>query len=229
MNCPLVYILKHVPNEDAGTIKDYLKVQAIPFETVDLFDGQALPQDLSRVRAAVILGGPMNVYQEKEFPFLKEENIFIQQLMDKNIPILGVCLGAQLIAKATGAKVMKAAAEEIGWDTLQLTSEAAQDPLFSTIGAKTLKVLQWHGDTFELPKNAVHLAKSAMVPHQAYRLRNNIYGFQFHIEVNRAMVEDWFKSHTDLKQFLKEYDQYESKLKSITERFYEIFFKSASL
>lgn len=219
-----VYILKHVPNEDAGTIRDYLDRKKVPYLSVDLYNGAKLPEDLDLVRSAVIMGGPMNVYEEDKYPFLKDEDVFIRRLLEKNTPILGVCLGSQLIAKAAGARVMKAPVEEIGWDTVHLTPEALRDPLFSCAGGDTLRVLQWHGDTFDLPKGAVHLASSRVVKHQAFRLNSNVYGLQFHVEVTRPMVEDWFKDRGDLEGLLEEYDAYRPTLSRITEDLYERFF-----
>jgi GMP synthase-like glutamine amidotransferase len=224
MKSPSAYILKHVPNEDAGTIRDYLDQKKIPYESVDLYKGAELPENLGLVRSAVIMGGPMNVYEEEKYPFLKDEDIFIRRLLEKNIPVLGVCLGSQLIAKASGARVMKAPVEEIGWDNIHLTPEALRDPLFSCAGGDRLRVLQWHGDTFDLPKGAVHLAASRAVKNQAFRLKSNVYGLQFHVEVTRAMVEDWFKDRADLEAILEEYDAYRPQLSRITEEFYEKFF-----
>ena len=218
-----VYILKHVPNEDAGTIRDYLIGKNIAFESVNLYDGEPLPS-LDKVRSAVIMGGPMNVYEEDKHPFLKDENLFIQNLLNSHVPIFGVCLGSQLIVKAMGAKVMKAPAEEIGRDTVRLNLEASKDPLFSAARSDALKVLQWHGDTFELPPGAVHLAESKAVKNQAFRLGGNVYGLQFHVEVNRPMLENWFEKRPDLQNILKEFDEYEARLSKITGTMYERFF-----
>ncbi len=220
----MVLVLKHVPTEDAGTILDFLSRNNIYHRAIHLYEGERLPDDLTGITAVVIMGGPMNVYEEDKFRFLKEEDRFIQKVMRYPIPILGICLGSQLIAKAMGAKVKKAAAPEVGWDTLQLTKAASEDLLFSTIPSDQLKVLQWHEDTFDLPPGATLLASSALVPNQAYRLGRLIYGFQFHIEVDRLMLEEWFKTHKDLKTILKEHAQYQVELKAITERFYEQFF-----
>lgn len=220
---PAVFILKHVPNEGAGTISDYLSQNKIPFVNANLYEGDGLPEAVD-VRCAVIMGGPMNVYEEEKHPFLKEEDVFIRRLLDKNIPVLGICLGSQLIAKASGAKVMRAPVEEIGWDTVHLTAQALKDPLFSRVDGPALKVLQWHGDTFELPKNAVLLAESPAVKHQAYRLKDNVYGLQFHLEIDRPMLENWFKNREDRDLILKEYEAYKPKLAKITNHIYSNFF-----
>ena len=186
-----------------------------------------MPEMLDTVRAVVIMGGPMNVYQEAEFPFLKEEDIFIKKLIKAKIPCLGVCLGSQLLAKSLGAKVMKAKAPEIGWGDIRFSKDAVKDPLFSSLEDSKLRVLQWHEDTFDLPSNAVHLASSEWVPNQAFRYEDRFYGFQFHVEVDRLMLEDWFKKSNDLAEILEEYDRYQEKLSVITEVIYGNFFSEA--
>ena len=127
-----VLILQHVPNEGAGTFLDFLEKKKIPFRTVALYQNDPLPQDLSAARAVLVMGGPMNVYDEEKYPFLKKEDAFIIRLLSENIPCLGICLGSQLIAKALGGKVYKAKRPEIGWDEVQLSEEARKDPLFSS-------------------------------------------------------------------------------------------------
>ncbi len=230
-----VIILQHVVSENAGTILDFLKKKKIPFQQVKLFrdvpgtrtEKVHVPDifpDIDKARALVVMGGPMNVYEEDKYPFLKAENTFIQEAILRGVPYLGVCLGSQLLAKAMGAKVYKAKKEEIGWDTVELTARAKEDPLFKGYKSNKLNVLQWHGDTFDLPRGAVHLAANKDVPHQAYCVAGLFYGLQFHIEVNRPMLEAWFKKRPDLPAILKEYDRYKSTLKKITDRFYNNFF-----
>lgn len=166
----------------------------------------------------------MNVYEEEEFPFLKEENRYIQEAVKKKVPYLGVCLGSQLLAKALGAKVYKATQEEIGWQAVDMTAQSVKDKLFSCLNSKKLKVLQWHGDTFDLPEGAVHLASSPAVPNQAYGVDGRFYGLQFHVEVDRPMLEEWFKDRKDLKEILSEYESYKPELSRITDRLYRDFF-----
>ena len=219
-----VVILQHVASEKAGTLLDYLEKNKIPFEAVNLYEkGHVLPP-LASVRALIVMGGPMNVYEEDQFPFLIEENRYIQEALKKKIPYLGICLGSQLLAKALGAKVYKATQEEIGWQEVNLLPESAKDSVFSCLDSKKLKVLQWHGDTFDLPKGAAHLASSSPVPNQAYALDGLFYGLQFHVEVNRVMLENWFKERKDLGQILFEYDNYRPNLDAICDRLYHRFF-----
>jgi GMP synthase (glutamine-hydrolysing) len=155
------------------------------------------------------LGGPMNVYEEDKFPFLKAENSFLKEIVAKEIPFLGICLGGQLLAKACGAQVSKSSEKEVGWGTVKLTSAAKQDELFRNLPHK-LPVYQWHEDTFALPEGAVHLASSEGCPHQAFRIGNDAYGLQFHSEVTSDMEREWAyiastsSSHIDAYQILHE-------------------------
>ncbi len=220
-----VLILQHVASEGAGTIRSYMEAHGIPFRFIRLYENEKLPKDMSQVRAVLVMGGPMNVYEEDKFQFLKAEDVFIKRLIKEKIPMLGVCLGSQLLAKALGAKVMKAKAVEIGWDDVQFSPSAGSDALFSSVKTPMLRVLQWHEDTFELPSGAVHLARSGLVENQAFRYGDRFYGFQFHVEIDRPMLEDWFKKSTDLEKILGEYDQYKPKLTMITENIYRNFFK----
>lgn len=219
-----VVILQHAANENAGTILGFLRRSRIPFVQIDLFrPGYALP-GLSGVRALVVMGGPMNVYEEKEHPFLKEEDRYIREALKKGIPYLGVCLGSQLLAKALDTRVYKAPEEEIGWDEVKLESAAASDRVLGPLGQDRLKVLQWHGDTFDLPPGSAHLASSARVPHQAYAVKGRFYGLQFHVEVDRPMLEDWFKKRDDLPAILSEFESYKPQLERLTDKMYAAFF-----
>ncbi len=194
-------IIKHIGNEGPVTIGEYLKKNKIDSETVELWRGEELPADLSDISSVVCLGGPMNVYEEEKYHFLKKEDVFIKEVIKKNIPFFGVCLGAQLLAKAAGAKVYKAAEEEIGWSKIKLTQEGKKDKIFSGLDADTLDVFQWHGDTFDIPKGGILLAEGDKVRNQAFRI-GNAYGFQFHIEVDEAKLAEWFKNDARNKGFV---------------------------
>ena len=218
-----IIILQHVENETAGTLLDYLKNHDLPFRVVPLYKDDFLP-DLNIVRSLIVLGGPMNVYEEDKYPFLKKEDAYIKEAMRLRVPTLGICLGAQLLAKALGARVFKAKAPEIGWGTITLTPQSKDDPLFKDFKPPVLKVLQWHEDSFDLPTYAIHLASSKLVPHQVYVYAGIFYGFQFHIEVNREMITDWFKKKIELSMYLREFDEYQPKLQKIANNIYENFF-----
>ena len=185
-------IIEHVDIEGPGLIEDFLTQQEIPYQIIDLNPDIRLPkpQDFTHV---VILGGLMNVYEEDPYPFLREEDLFIKEAIRRGKTILGICLGAQLIAKALGAKIFKAPAKEIGWYDVSLTKIGSNDPLFSNF-PKTFPVFQWHEDTFDIPKAGKLIATACPISHQAFRYGENVYGLQFHLEVTEAMIREWMET-----------------------------------
>jgi GMP synthase-like glutamine amidotransferase len=192
----MVLAIKHVSIEGPGIISDFFRNSKWQLETIDLGNGEKLPSDFNNIEAVIVLGGPMNANEEDRFPFLKEEDIFIKQAIKREMPILGICLGAQLLAKATSAKVRKAKKKEIGWYKVRLTEDGKSDQLFKDLDVE-LDVFQWHEDTFELPDKAVLLATSNICRNQAFRFSKNAYGLQFHIEVTPDMIKAWIKEYAD--------------------------------
>ncbi len=192
-----VLIIKHVEQEGPGTVGKFLEEAGWQLVTVELARGEPLPDRVDGFAAVVVLGGPMNVYEEEAYPFLKKEDLFIKEVLKEEIPFLGICLGAQLLAKACGARVMKAAQKEVGWYTVDLTKQARQDRFFKRVESP-LTVFQWHEDTFEIPDGGVLLATSALVRNQAFRVGSCAYGLQFHVEVSLNMVREWMKSEKSL-------------------------------
>lgn len=190
-----VLIIKHSEIEGPGSIEYCLRQERISFQIINLRPGIPLPKldDLTHI---VIMGGPMNVYEEDRYPFLRVEDLFIKEAIQRGKFILGICLGAQLIAKALGAKVFKSPVKEIGWYNVSLTRIGAIDPLFSKL-PKTFSVFQWHEDTFEIPHGAILVATSSLVPYQAFRYGDNAYGLQFHLEVTREMIRGWMETYEE--------------------------------
>ena len=167
------------------------------------------------------MGGPMNVYEEQEYPFLKDETTLLQKAIASNLPVLGICLGAQMIAKASGARVVRSPKEEVGWGKISLTDAGRTDLLFSGLPA-TLDVLQWHGDMFEIPEAGALIATGDDCPNQAFRYCN-AFGLQFHVEVTRDILADWFKDSPDLEKILRTYDQLKPDLNRHAERLFKNF------
>jgi GMP synthase (glutamine-hydrolysing) len=188
-------IIKHVDIEGPGLIEYFLNQERIPYQVLCLDSDARLPKPEGFTHV-VILGGPMNVYEEDHYPFLREEDLFIKEAIQRGKFVLGICLGAQLIAKALGAKVFKASLKEIGWYDILLTMIGSKDPLFSNL-PKTFPVFQWHGDTFEIPKGGKLIATSTSVPHQAFRYGDNAYGLQFHLEVTEKMIKEWMETYEE--------------------------------
>jgi GMP synthase (glutamine-hydrolysing) len=141
----------------------------------------------------VVLGGPIGVYEEDQYPFLHEELAAIRARMAAGRPMLGICLGAQLMAKARGANVAPGPQKEIGWAPLRVTEVGRAVGLGVF---ESTPVLHWHGDNFELPANAVRLASTSVCPNQAFSIGKNMLGLQFHIEVDPARIEQWLIGHT---------------------------------
>jgi GMP synthase-like glutamine amidotransferase len=160
--------------------------EAVP---VEIDEGEPLP-DWREFDAVLAMGGPMGAYEEEAHPWLAPEKELLRDAAGAGRPILGVCLGVQLLASALGADVSPMERAEVGMLPVELTEEGRSDPLFAGV-PEPLISLQWHGDTFELPDGAVLLAKSPAAPHQAFRAGDAAYGIQFHVEVTPEMVDEW--------------------------------------
>ena len=196
-----VLMLKHIAIEGGGTIEEYLLSKGHKIDRRELQDGDSVPSKLD-YDAIIILGGPMNVYEEDKYPFLKDEDKLIKEAIKKEIPTLGICLGAQLIAKAAGAKVSKNKVKEIGWYKVNLTEAGKNDPVFKGLG-ESFDVFQWHGDTFGIPENGTLLSTAELCTNQALRVGKNMYGLQFHMEVTDKMIYEWINSYDEELQSLK--------------------------
>lgn len=232
----MIYALYHAPTETAGLLGDITKEFGLPFKDVHLYDGEGLPRDTSDLEGLIVMGGPMSVNDTVEYPFLLSEVLLIEKLLSEKKPVIGICLGAQLIAKALGSRVYPNKEKEIGWHPIQLTSSAAKDPLFRA-APQNLHVLHWHGETFDLPKGAVHLARSLRCENQAFRWEENTYGLQFHLEATPAMLQDWCSSDQgsadldaageDGAEVLRQTPQAYEQLEPVARQVFSTYLKSA--
>jgi GMP synthase-like glutamine amidotransferase len=195
-----VLIVMHVESEGPGLFGRFLAEEGARTRTVRLHLGEDLPDPRAQ-EAVIVLGGPMNVYEEDAHPFLGPETAFLREARDLGLPVLGICLGAQLIAKAAGAPVTKNAVEEVGWGTVEVTGEGAADPLFRSLPAE-LTVFQWHGDTFAVPEGGALLATGEACRNQAFRVGRS-WGLQFHLEAEREMIARWFAGSPELPGMLR--------------------------
>jgi len=186
----MVLFIKHIDIEGPGTIADFLEDNTLQYSIIDLSYGDKVPKLEKDFRAIICLGGPMNVYEEEKYPFLREEDVLLKRAVDEEVPFLGICLGAQLIAKATGAKVTKNPVKEIGWYKIVLNDEGLKDDLFKDL-PEVFKVFQWHGDTFTIPVGRKRLAFSELCQNQVLKYGRNTYGIQFHVEVTKDMIIQW--------------------------------------
>ena len=187
-----ILVFQHVPYEPLGTLNPQLKNAGFRIRYVNFSrEPEALPR-LDGYHGLVVLGGPMGACQTDRHPHLTTEIELIQQAVHLRLPVLGICLGAQLLARALGAKVQPSSRPEIGWHTISIPEQARQDPLFRHF-RPSQKIFQWHSDTFALPRGAIHLASSEVCPNQAFKYGDNAYGLQFHLEVDSQLIMRWLK------------------------------------
>jgi GMP synthase (glutamine-hydrolysing) len=188
----LCIAIEHLAVEHPGTLKPVLEangyeVVSIPAAGIRQFRERAADADL-----LIVMGGPIGVYDAPEFPFLTDEIGIIRARLAAKHPILGLCLGSQLMAAALGAKVFPGTnGVELGWASVQLTAQGREHPLAAVAG-DDMPVLHWHGDTFELPQGATLLASTSRYAHQAFAVGNYALALQFHVETDAAELEQWF-------------------------------------
>jgi GMP synthase (glutamine-hydrolysing) len=187
---PRVLVFQHVAVEPLGTLDALIRARGhrIRFHNFER-DPDAQPNG-DRYRGLIVLGGPMNVEDQHWRPHLKTELRSIERALEQGKPVLGICLGAQLLAHVLGAPVQRARQAEIGWYDMHMSAEWRSDPVLGAAGER-LPVFQWHSYAFELPRGATHLARTETCEQQAFRFGSNAYGFQFHLEADAEVIERW--------------------------------------
>lgn len=181
------HCFQHVPFEGLGSIEPWLKSRSATLSYTKFFQTPRWPQ-LDEIDWLIVMGGPMSVNDEAEFPWLVAEKEFVRAAIEASKVVLGICLGAQLIANVLGAKVFPNREREIGWHSITPTPQA-KATVFSSVFAAPLEVFQWHGETFELPSGSVHLAQSEACAQQAFAFRERVLGLQFHLETTRDSAQ----------------------------------------
>jgi GMP synthase-like glutamine amidotransferase len=226
-----VLILKNIKTEGPGTIEDFLIQMGISYRIIDL-QSEPIPPTES-FSALIMLGGPMSVNDSDIYPYIKDEEELTRNFIKENKKVLGICLGAQIMAKALGAKVCRGKEPEIGWHDIELTESGLRDCLMKKLAIhpkagdfwKRFKVFHWHGETFDIPEGAERLAKSDLYQNQAFRYGSNAYAFQFHIEVTKNIVYDWLKNEPiDQKKLRDETEKVYEVCRGRAENFYKAFF-----
>jgi GMP synthase (glutamine-hydrolysing) len=182
-----VSILLHHKSELPGSILDALKRAGLGQIYVRSFQKERIPKEIGDSAGLVIMGGPQSVYEENKFPWVRDEIRLIEDALNHGKPILGICLGSQLLAATLGANVYPGRQKEIGWHRVSLSPSAASDDLFNG-KPSSLTAFHWHGDIFDLPRGATLLASSALTANQAFRYGKNAYGLLFHLEVTLPQI-----------------------------------------
>jgi GMP synthase-like glutamine amidotransferase len=181
-----IHYLQHVPFEGLASIEQWVTRHGNIISATKFYNGDTLPpvDDLDWV---IVMGGPMNIYEDDKYPWLNSEKHFIEAAIEKNKVVIGICLGSQLIADVLGSKVYKGQEKEIGWYPITMTPEAQNYPVFAAI-PQSMNVFHWHGDTFDLPSDAVRLAYSEACANQAFIYGDKVLGLQFHLESTKESV-----------------------------------------
>jgi GMP synthase (glutamine-hydrolysing) len=180
-------VLRHTQTEGLGTLANALREHGVHHRYLDLPKGEPPPRDFRPIGGLIVLGGPMAAYEADRHRFLAQENDLIERALTSGRPVLGICLGAQLIAQLLGARVYRGEKREVGWAPVTLTDDGGNDPIFGDAGGP-LNVFHMHGDTYELPPDAKHLARSPLYEQQAFRWGDLVYGLQFHLEFTDTII-----------------------------------------
>lgn len=175
-----IHYFQHVPFEGLGSIEEWISLSGHSLSSTRFFESTTIPE-VSDIDWLIVMGGPMSANDEKHYPWLVNEKRFIRKAIDSGKTVLGICLGSQLVSAALGANVYQNKEKEIGWFDVELTCFAKSDRLFFDMGRR-IKAFHWHGDTFDLPEGAVHLAFSEGCKNQAYSYKDRVLALQFHLE-----------------------------------------------
>ncbi|MGV2828367.1 type 1 glutamine amidotransferase [Myxosarcina sp. GI1(2024)] len=190
-----IHYLQHVPFEGLASIESWAINQNHSLSATKFYSNETLPS-IKDIDWLIVMGGPMNIYEDDKYPWLTEEKRFIEQAIKQDKTVVGICLGSQLIADILGAKVYQGQHKEIGWFPIEITDEAENSVVFDSLPQK-LTVFHWHGDTFDLPQGATRLAYSEGCQNQAFVYNEKILGLQFYLESTKVSVQQIIKNCTD--------------------------------
>ncbi len=197
-------VTMHHPDEGPGTLGRFLQGEGVELEVIRLYEGHRLPDSSEGYDLVVSMGGPMGAFDDETYPWLGAEAGLLAEAAGAGKVVVGVCLGAQLLARALGGQVVKSPEKEIGWGEVELTDDGLSDPLFSGL-PRVLKVFQWHEDMARPPATARILATNTACPVQAF-VQGRAYGLQFHVEVDRDIVASWYDDDAARAQALEAWE-----------------------
>jgi GMP synthase (glutamine-hydrolysing) len=183
-------VFQHVAAEPLGTLDPLIRRRGHRVRFTNFERHPDAQPNTDRYRGLIVLGGPMNVEDHAHRDHLRTEMLAIERMLEQGKPVLGICLGAQLLAHVLGAPVQRHHQPEIGWYPLKTTDAGRSDPVLAPLGEEA-PVFQWHSYSFELPHGATHLARTDGCESQAFRYGHNAYGFQFHLEMDEPLIERW--------------------------------------
>jgi GMP synthase (glutamine-hydrolysing) len=226
-------VLSHIVFEDLGLFEAPLRARGFEIESVLAAEAHYPLQKAGSCDLLVVMGGPMGVYEQQDYPFLTGEIALIRERLAARKPVLGICLGAQLMAAALGARVYPGTnGKEIGWSTLQPAPNLDVPKWFAPLLADGLQVLHWHGDTFDLPSGVTHLASSRLYANQAFAVEDFALALQFHPEVTAEGLESWYAGHAaelnrtgiSIPGLRSAAHQHAAALEAATQRFFNLWF-----
>jgi GMP synthase-like glutamine amidotransferase len=227
-----VLVIQNSEGEGLGSFADELKQAEVAWDLIKAYAGEPIPTgidlDERGYRGLMILGGPMSAIDEKGYPFIADELRLIRAALDRKLPMLNICLGAQLLARACNMSLKINGQKEVGWHPVELIHWYTQrNPLFFQL-PQNFTTFHWHQDTFEIPSEGYRLARSEAYPHQAFCFGGNAYGIQFHPEITKEMIEEWiardsqrkdrFLSEDEATQILAQADQFLPEQKKIAHK-----------
>jgi GMP synthase (glutamine-hydrolysing) len=217
----MIAVIQNDPDVPPGTLIEALERSCLPHRTVKLFSEDGLPV-LETLSGAIVLGGIMSVNDTDEFPFLVGLKDWIREILRRELPFLGICLGGQLLAEVAGGRVLFRTSEEFGCKPVTLTKPGMADPLFRGV-ASPFVTFHWHNDCFVPPPDAAHLARTEQCTYQAFRYGPRAYGLQFHPEVDRAIVSGWVDLTERHKRVMEDFEESEGAIRSASSLLFKNF------
>jgi GMP synthase (glutamine-hydrolysing) len=235
-----ILVIRHEPCTTLGLLNAIAHQTNSLIQYLDISEGERLTQPIEHYSHVVLLGGAISAYEDDRYPFLRDEFKLIETAINHALPMVGICLGSQVLARVLGARVYRGeAGREAGWCEVELTAAAAIDPLLKGFPPQ-FRVFQSHQDTFDLPANSIHLAKSATYPHQAFRYLDHVWALQFHLEFDEtvlsscsAVIEEELRQSniqdTTVEQLLAEAKYHSPAVAPIASRFMQHFLRLPAL